>query len=158
MPKPRQRESDRSIDSSPPTSGLDRCLSRKQRLTRSSLFSETFSQKRKWVGRFMVLWLREGDGAALRIGLVTSKKVHLRANKRNAARRRLREAYRHLRPYFHGNVDVILVGRRSILSSNWKDVLSELLNLAAKAGIIAEANIEKANQEFGLSNDRKQDH
>ncbi|MDF7825026.1 ribonuclease P protein component [Pontiellaceae bacterium B12227] len=158
MPKPQQRESDRSIDSSPPSSGLDRCLSRKQRLTRSSLFSETFSQKKKWVGRFMVLWLREGEGASLRLGLVTSKKVHLRANKRNFARRRMREAYRHLRPYFNGDVDVILVGRRSILSSDWKEVLRELLKLASKAGLITEENKLLANEEFGLSNDRKQDH
>ncbi|MDF7805837.1 ribonuclease P protein component [Pontiellaceae bacterium B12219] len=157
MPKPQQRESDHSIDSSPPASGLDRCLSRKQRLTRSSLFSETFSQNRKWVGRFLVLWLREGEGAALRLGVVTSKKVHLRANKRNFARRRLREAYRNLRPYLTGNFDVILVGRRSILSSSWKDQLQELIKLASKAGILTKENAEIAKQELGLSNDRKPD-
>jgi ribonuclease P protein component len=157
MPKPQQRESDHSIDSSPPTSGLDRCLSKKQRLTRSSLFSETFSQNRKWVGRFLVLWLREGEGAALRLGVVTSKKVHLRANKRNFARRRLREAYRNLRPFLNGDFDVILVGRRSILSSSWNDQLQELIRLAAKAGILTEENAEKAKQELGLSNDRKPD-
>jgi ribonuclease P protein component len=157
MPKPQQRESDHSIDSSPPTSGLDRCLSKKQRLTRSSLFSETFSQNRKWVGRFLVLWLREGEGAALRLGVVTSKKVHLRANKRNFARRRLREAYRNLRPFLNGDFDVILVGRRSILSSSWHDQLLELIRLAAKACILTEENAEKAKQELGLSNDRKPD-
>ncbi|MEA2069396.1 MAG: ribonuclease P protein component [Verrucomicrobiota bacterium] len=158
MPKPRQRESDGSIDSSPPTSGLDRCLSKAQRLTRSSLFPETFSQNRKWVGRFMVLWLRSGEGAALRLGVVTSKKVHLRANKRNLARRRLREAYRHLRPYFSGDFDVVLVGRRNILSSDWKAVMREMLELARKSGIISEENRAKAKQEFQLSNDRKQDY
>ena len=153
MPKPQQRESDRSIDSSPPTSGLDRCLSRTQRLTHSSLFSETFSQNRKRVGRFMVLWLREGEGATLRLGVVTSKKVHLRANKRNFARRRLREAYRHLRPYFEGDYDVILVGRRAILSSDWKDMLRELLKLASKAGIITDENVARAKEELQLSDD-----
>ena len=151
MPKPQQRESDRSIDSSPPKSGLDRCLSRQQRLTRSSLFSETFSQKRKWVGRFMVLWLRSGDGAALRLGVVTSKKLHLRANKRNYARRRLREAYRHLRPYFSGDFDVIFVGRRSILVCEWKEILREMLKLAHKAGLITDENRSKAQEEFQLS-------
>ncbi|MDH3981523.1 MAG: ribonuclease P protein component [Kiritimatiellaceae bacterium] len=150
MPKPQQRESDRSIDSSPPKSGLDRCLSRQQRLTRSSLFSETFSQKRKWVGRFMVLWLRSGDGAALRLGVVTSKKLHLRANKRNYARRRLREAYRHLRPYFSGDFDVIFVGRRSILVCEWKEILREMLKLAHKAGLITDENRSKAQEEFQL--------
>ncbi|MEE9369232.1 MAG: ribonuclease P protein component [Pontiella sp.] len=155
MPKPLQRESDHLIDSSPPTSGLDRCLSVKHRLTRSSLFKETFSQNRKWVGRNMVLWLRAGEGASLRLGVVTSKKVHLRANKRNFARRRLREAYRNLRPYFSGDFDVILIGRNAIISAEWKDVLIELLKLAKKSGIITEENISKANQEFQLSDERK---
>ena len=148
MPKPHQRESDRLIDSSPLTSGLDRCLSKKQRLTHSSLFSETFSQRKKWVGRTMVLWLRSGEGTALRLGLVTSKKVHLRANKRNLARRRLREAYRNLRPYFSGDFDVLLVGRRNILSSDWKAVAEEMLHLAHKAGIITEENLQRAQKEY----------
>ena len=98
----------------------------------------------------MVLWLRSGEAAALRLGVVTSKKVHLRANRRNRARRRLREAYRHLRPYFSGDFDVILVGRRTILEADWKDILRELLKLASKAGLISEENLAKAKQEYGL--------
>ncbi|MBT8042230.1 MAG: ribonuclease P protein component [Pontiella sp.] len=151
MPKPHQRESDRSIDSSPPSSGLDRCLSGKQRLTQSSLFAETFAQNRKWVGRTMILWLRSGEGASLRLGVVTSKKVHLRANKRNYARRRLREAYRNLRPYFSGDFDVMLIGRRPILSCEWKEVIRELLRLARKAGLIDDENLERAKQAYDLA-------
>lgn len=151
MPKPRQRESERSIDSSPPASGLDRCLSVSQRLTRSSLFTETFGQNRKFVGRYMVLWLREGDDAALRLGVITSKKVHLRANRRNTARRRLREAYRNLRPYFSGSYDVLLVGRRSILDAEWKAVLRDLIQLAVKAGLLTDENRAAADQEFDVS-------
>ncbi|MBT8046471.1 MAG: ribonuclease P protein component [Pontiella sp.] len=151
MPKPHQRESDRSIDSSPPSSGLDRCLSSKQRLTQSSLFAETFAQNRKWVGRTMILWLRSGEGASLRLGVVTSKKVHLRANKRNYARRRLREAYRNLRPYFSGDFDVMLIGRRPILSCEWKEVIRELLKLARKAGLIDDENLERAKQAYDLA-------
>ncbi len=150
MPKPRQRESDRSIDSSPPTSGLDRSLPRRLRLVRSSLFAETFALNRKWVGRTMVLWLRPGEDAALRLGVITSKKVHLRANRRNFARRRLREAYRRLRPYFRGDVDVLLVGRRTILDADWASILDDLLALASKAGIIDAANLAEARKEHGL--------
>jgi len=150
MPKPHQRESDHSIDSSPPSSGLDRSLSKQQRLVRSALFSETFSQNRRWVGRYMVLWLRTGEGAALRLGVVTSKKVHLRANKRNRARRRLREAYRILRPYLSGDFDVILVGRRSILNAAWTDILTELIKLAQKAGLMSGDSSEMAQKELNL--------
>jgi ribonuclease P protein component len=98
----------------------------------------------------MVLWLREGDDASLRLGVITSKKVHLRANKRNFARRRMREAYRNLRPYFSGEYDVILVGRRAIITADWKDVLRELLKLAHKSGIISDAKLTEAKADYGL--------
>jgi ribonuclease P protein component len=150
MPEPHQRESDRSIDSSPPSSGLDRRLSAEQRLVRSALFSETFAQKKRWVGRYMVLWIRQGEGASLRLGVVTSKKVSLRANQRNRARRRLREAYRNLRPYFSGNVDVLLIGRRSIIDAQWLDIVREMLKLAQRSNLITADNLIKAKQEHGL--------
>lgn len=157
MPNPFHRESDGSIDSSPPNSGLDRCLDKSKRLTHSSLFAETFSRKKKWVGRFMVLWLREGEGADLRIGVVSSKKVHLRANKRNFARRRMREAWRHLRPYCSGDCDVIFVARRAILSGDWNNVLGEMLHLLMKAGLLNEQRAALARTELEASNGWKPD-
>ncbi|MDZ8117914.1 ribonuclease P protein component [Pontiella agarivorans] len=152
MPDPFHRESDGSIDSSPPNSGLDRSLNKSKRLTRSSLFAETFSGKKKRVGRFMVLWLREADDADFRIGTVSSKKVHLRANRRNFARRRMREAWRHLRPYCSGQADVVFVARRAILSADWNTVISEMLNLIQKAGLISPGNAERARTELEASN------
>jgi ribonuclease P protein component len=149
MPKPHQRESDHSVDSSPlQKSGLDRRLSAEHRLTKSSLFSETFAQNKRWVGRYMVLWLRSAEDASLRLGVVTSKKVSLRANKRNRARRRLREAYRNLRPYLSGDHDVILVGRRSILDASWTDIVRELIKLTGKAGILSDKDRETAKAEL----------
>ena len=145
MPEPRQRESDRSIDSSPlQKSGLDRRLSAKQRLKQSALFAETFAQKQRWVGRYMVLWRRSGADASLRLGVITSKKISLRANQRNRARRRLREAYRNLRPYFSGDFDILLIGRRAILGADWQDIVREMLKLAQKSGILSEKNLEQA--------------
>jgi len=153
MPEPHQRESDRSIDSSPlQKSGLDRRLSPAQRLKRSSLFTETFDQKQRWVGRYMVLWRRSGEGSALRLGVITSKKISLRANQRNRARRRLREAYRSLRPYFSGDFDVLLIGRRNILEADWQDILREMLKLARKAELLTDENLKRAKKEF-LQND-----
>lgn len=151
MPEPHQRESDRSIDSSPlQKSGLDRRLSAKQRLVKSSLFAESFAQNKRWVGRYMVLWRRSGEDASLRLGVITSKKVSLRANQRNRARRRLREAYRNLRPYFSGNFDVLLIGRRSILGADWTDILREMLKLAQRAELISDETRKAAEEEYGL--------
>ncbi len=103
----------------------------------------------------MVLWLRSGENASLRLGVVTSKKVHLRANRRNFARRRLREAYRNLRPFMSGDFDVLLVGRRAILTAEWGDILNELLKLAQKAELISGENPERAKQEVLKHKDTK---
>ena len=149
MPEPRQRESERSIDSSPlQKSGLDRRLSAKHRLKKSSLFAETFAQKQRWAGRYMVFWRRSGADASLRLGVVTSKKVSLRANQRNRARRHLREAYRHLRPYLSGDFDVLLIGRRNILGAEWNEIVREMLKLAQRAGLVTEENLNLAKQEL----------
>lgn len=139
MPKPRQRESSEvSLDSSPLSSGLKRTLNRSQRLTQSSAFSETFAQQKKWVGRYMVLWLRSTPDASLRLGLISSKKVHVRANKRNRARRQLREAYRHIRPRLNGQVDLIFVARRALLKATWNEIKNEMHTLLIQAGLLAE--------------------
>ncbi len=148
MPEPRQRVSDRSADSSPPSSGLDRRLSAKQRMVKSALFAETFAQQKRWVGRYMVLWTRSGEEASLRLGVITSKKVSLRAHHRNRARRRLREAFRNIRPYLVGNADVLLIGRRAILQAQWPDIIREMLKLAQRANLITPENIEKAKRDL----------
>ena len=111
-------------------------LSKKQRLTKASLFREAFAQKRSYVGRLMVLWLREGEGASLRLGVVTSKKVSNRAVDRNLGRRRLREAFRANRSKFSGDVDVVIIARRNILKATPAEVEAELLWLASKTGLL----------------------
>jgi len=119
---------------------IGKTLSKKQRLTKASLFREAFAQKRSFVGRLMVLWLREGEGAALRLGVVTSKKVSNRAVDRNLGRRRLREAFRANREQFTGEVDVVIIARRNILDASQTEVEAELLRLARKAGLSGNLN------------------
>lgn len=112
-------------------------LSKKQRLIQASLFGEAFAQKKNVVGRFMVLWLRTGQDAALRLGVVTSKKVSNRAVDRNLARRRLREIFRQHRDELSGSFDMVIIARRNLLSAPYEDVEHEFLRLAEKAGLIA---------------------
>ena len=82
----------------------------------------------------MVLFLRSGPDASLRLGVVASKKVG-NAPERARAKRRLREAFRRNRGRFVSSDDVVLVARRSLLAAPWADVVSELLKLAAQAGL-----------------------
>jgi len=84
----------------------------------------------------MILWLRRGEDAALRLGVVASRKTG-NAVARNRAKRRLREVFRLNRHRFHGNVDIILIARRAILQATWKDLEQDLLSLADGAGLFS---------------------
>ena len=112
-------------------------LRRDRRLRHSAQFQEAYRQQRKWVGRFMVLYLRAGEGAALRLGVVASRKVG-GAVARARAKRLLREAYRLQRSSFQGNWDVVLVARRSVLDVKRPEVDKELRRLAQQAGLLPE--------------------
>lgn len=114
-----------------------RTLSKKQRLVQASLFGEAFAQKRNFVGRFMVIWLRSGHDAALRLGVVTSKKVSNRAVDRNLARRRIREIFRQHRAELSGPFDLVIIGRRNLLSASHEEVEREFLRLVEKAGLLS---------------------
>jgi ribonuclease P protein component len=111
-------------------------LSRAQRIIRASLFGEAFAQKRSYAGRYMVFWIRAAEDASLRLGVITSKKVSNRAVDRNLARRRIREIFRNHRAELSGAIDLVVVGRRNLLSASHAEVEREFLRLAAKAGLL----------------------
>lgn len=110
-------------------------LSKKQRIVKASLFREAFAQNRSFVGRYMVLWIREAGDASLRLGVVTSKKVSRLAVERNRVRRVLRAVFRENREMLEGNADVVIVGRRSLLSAEYREIEAEFLRLAGRAGL-----------------------
>ena len=110
---------------------------RKQRLLRTAQFEETYAQNRRWHGRHMVLFLRSAPDASLRLGVVASKKVG-NAVERARAKRRLREAFRRPRAGFTtATEDVVLIAKRSILTAPWAELVAELLQLAARAGLVS---------------------
>jgi ribonuclease P protein component len=82
----------------------------------------------------MVLWLRRGEGASLRLGVVASRKVG-RAFARARAKRRLREVFRLHRHGLSGPFDVVLVARRALLTAPWPAVVEEFMGLAKRAGL-----------------------
>jgi ribonuclease P protein component len=125
----------RALPSEGGTTRPDQRLSRAQRVTKSRVFKEAFDQGRRFVGRCMVMWLRSGEDASQRLGVVASVKVG-GAVQRARAKRRLRECYRRNRHRLAGKWDVILVARGPILKAPWGEVVAELLDLAGRAGIL----------------------
>ena len=124
------------IDQDPVPQEPDRRLRRHQRLKSNAEFQETYAQGKSWAARTMVLWLHKAPDASLRLGVVSSSRAVGKAVQRNRARRRLREAWRLNRHRFHGNVDVVLVARRNILTAKWEDINIDLMWLAKRAGIL----------------------
>ena len=112
-----------------------RGLRRDQRVRSCREFEEAYGQGSSWRGRLMVLWLRSGPGAALRLGVVASRKVG-GSVQRARAKRRLREVYRLNRHQLAGDCDVILVARYSLPEAPWPAVVEDLLTLARRAGIL----------------------
>ena len=112
----------------------DAGFSRRRRLTRSVPFREAYDQNRKFVGRFMVMWLRVAPDTALRLGVVSSRKVGP-AVVRNRARRRLREAWRRLRPELRGDVDVVIAARATLAAASWEALNDDLRALLRRAGL-----------------------
>ncbi len=115
--------------------GPDQGLSREQRLTRSALFREAYDANEKHIGRLMVLYVRRGEGASLRLGVVTSRKVG-HAPRRVRARRLLREAYRRQRATLQGDADVVLVARAALVDAAWPDIQAEMQKLMSRAGLL----------------------
>ncbi len=86
------------------------------------------------MGRFMVMWLRFGNDASMRLGVVSSRKVG-GAVKRVKARRLLREVYRRNRHRLSGQFDMVLVARAAILKATSGAIESDFLDLAGRAGV-----------------------
>jgi len=112
-------------------------LGRERRLRSDREIREGYRQGRRRVGRLMVMWLRSGENASLRLAVVSSRKVG-NAVARNRARRRLREAFRRNRHRLAGELDIVLVARRPIVESTADEVETELLDLAREAGLLKE--------------------
>lgn len=132
---PGQDEDERAFDRAIPSRRPDLGLQRHQRLRSSRTFREAYDQGNKWVGRRMVLYLRKGEEASLRLGVVASRKVG-GAVARARAKRLLREAFRLQRHRFSGTQDVVLIARRAILDVKTPEVENELLVLAGRAGLL----------------------
>jgi len=121
----------------------DEGLSRDRRLTRRQDFEEAYEQGRRWTGSLMVMWLRSGADAGLRLGVVASRKVG-GSVRRTRARRLLREAFRRQRAHLRGPVDVVLVARSALLQAPWLEINRELRDLARRAGILQREDSDSA--------------
>ena len=121
----------------------DYSFGKDKRITTKTNFQNTFLENNKFIGRFVVIWVQKQSEGKTKLGVISSKKMHNKANKRNFAKRRIREIFRRLSPYLKDNYNVIIVIRKSLLTSSWRDVKKELIDLLYKANVITVNNYKK---------------
>lgn len=121
----------------------DQRLGRGQRLYSSASIDEAFNGGVRFAGHCMVMWLRRAPDASMRVCVVASKRTFRRAVDRNRAKRLLREGFRRNRFRMHGNVDVVLVARKSVLEEKFTDIESDLMKLADKARLTGNGSATK---------------
>jgi ribonuclease P protein component len=85
-------------------------------------------------GCLIANWARLPEGAATRLGVVTSKKIG-GATVRSRARRLLRESFRLHRHDLAQPVELVLVARNSIAGKKFADVEKDFLAVLRRAGL-----------------------
>jgi ribonuclease P protein component len=102
-------------------------LPRGERLRRSAEFQAVFQQgSRLERPSFVALWRR---GGGRRVGFAVSRQLR-GAVGRNRARRRMREAYRRIRPLIREDIELVLVARVAAASRPFPDLVEDMRWLA----------------------------
>ena len=102
----------------------------------SAGYRSTFENGESVASRLFVMWIvRLPAGSEGRVGTVAAKRTFHDAVDRNRARRLLRQAYRTSRAHLLPGVQLVLLGRRRILSASSRDVAEVFRQTCMKAGI-----------------------
>lgn len=104
------------------------------RLNARKDFRLVFETGRKAIGRWLILWCREGpSGAQPRLGLSVSAKVG-GAVRRNRLKRLLREAFRLHRSELASGLEMVSYPRPGVPWITLREAESDLLDLLRQAG------------------------
>jgi ribonuclease P protein component len=111
-------------------------LGRNSRLAQSRDFARVRQQGQRLVlGCLIANWNKLPDGAAPKLGVVTSKKIG-GATERSRARRLLRESFRQHQNELSQPVELVLVARNSIAGKKFADVEKDFLAALNRAGLL----------------------
>ncbi len=103
-----------------------------RRLLRRAEYLETYATGRRYVGRWLVLFAREGACARARLGVTVTRKSGS-AVVRNRLRRRLRELFRRTAE-LPSAVDLVVNVRPGAESAPFAEIAADFARLTRKAG------------------------
>ena len=103
-----------------------------RRVLRRADYLDTYSSGRRYVGRWLVFFVRPARGPCARLGVTITKKTGS-AVVRNRLRRRLRELFRRS-PGFRAAVDLVVNVRAGAEETEFTELSRDFEKLASRAG------------------------
>jgi ribonuclease P protein component len=106
-------------------------------------FERVRREGRSWGGGLVVLNAARNGTETTRCGFITGKKIG-NAVRRNLARRRLREAVRHMLPQVPPGWDLVWIARPQIADAPFTEVESAVQTLLERARLVTQGKLETA--------------
>ncbi len=106
-------------------------------LRKNKSFQAVYRLGKSVANRHLVLYVLPGRGGSRRVGFAAGKRLGV-AVVRNRVKRLLREAYRLNQHKLVDGVDLLLVGRQSMIEEKLPTVTAAFLQLCARAKILGE--------------------
>lgn len=99
-----------------------------------------YSTGKSYANRMMVLYVLPKTGGTRRIGFAAGKRLG-NAVVRNRVKRLMRETYRLNQDKLAEGVDLIIIGRQSIVNVKQPDIVRAFLSLCQKANILVKKRL-----------------
>lgn len=116
------------------------------RLKRRQDFGKVFRYGKTFGDRYVVLFVVfKEEGTGRRIGFAAQRQAGT-AVRRNRIRRRLREAYGLMASRVTCDVDMVILGKGSVLEIPWDRLLGSLERVLKKAGCLMDKSGQKNSQ------------
>lgn len=98
-----------------------------KKIKKSKDFQNIQRSGEKIFSKNFLLIFKENNLENSRIGVVVSKKVSKRANKRNQVKRRLREIFRLAQHDFTKNIDLVIIAKKEALEIDYQEYERQIL-------------------------------
>ena len=107
-------------------------LARKNRLKKKTDFIRIYKVGKKVDSNFFIVRYQLNSDKIIKIGIVVSRKVHLKAVKRNKIKRQVRNICRDLLKKNSINPNIIIIVKNNINNHSFIDIKQDLTNLFNK--------------------------
>lgn len=114
------------------------------RIRKRHEFDTLFHQGEFFRGRVVNIWV---DSSCCdykdqtKVGIIVSRKVSLRANERNRIKRRVKEAFRLIRPSVKPGTRVLVQAKRFETIATYREIADDLERLLTKSGCLKSSEL-----------------